>query len=63
MTPPGPPLRRWRLPDGRVYPTYPMDYREFGLEPDEPRVTGESREADGSDEPDEPGGPRSRRCP
>lgn len=61
MSPDG--VIRWRLPDGRVYPTYPMDYREFGLEPDEPRVTGESREADGSDEPDEPGGPRSRRCP
>ncbi|WP_068427389.1 HNH endonuclease signature motif containing protein [Piscicoccus intestinalis] len=25
----------WRLPDGRTYTTYPMDYRELGLHPDE----------------------------
>ena len=25
----------WRLPDGRVYPTFPMDYREFGLHVDD----------------------------
>ena len=33
ITPDG--VVEWRLPDGRVYPTFPMDYREFGLHVDD----------------------------
>ena len=34
ITPDG--VVEWRLPDGRTYPTFPMDYREFGLHVDVP---------------------------
>ena len=34
ITPDG--VVEWRLPDGRIYPTFPMDYREFGLHVDDP---------------------------
>ena len=34
ITPDG--VIEWRLPDGRIYPTFPMDYREFGLHIDDP---------------------------
>lgn len=48
----------WRLPDGRTYPTYPMDYRELGLHPDEgvdkpgtPVPDAPEYRTDGPDEP------------
>ncbi len=43
ITPDG--VIEWRLPDGRVYPTFPMDYREFGLGADETDTRG-AEEAD-----------------
>ena len=48
ITPDG--VIEWHLPDGRVYPTFPMDYRELGLDPDQPDETDEANE---TSEPDE----------
>ena len=43
ITPDG--VVEWRLPDGRVYPTFPMDYREFGLGADEPEAADAGHDA------------------
>ena len=43
ITPDG--IVEWRLPDGRVYPTFPMDYREFGLGADQPETANAGHDA------------------
>ena len=53
ITPDG--VIEWHLPDGRVYPTFPMDYRELGLDPDQPDEPEEADETNEANEPGEPG--------
>ena len=46
---------QWRLPDGKTYTTYPMDYRELGLDLDQPDETEQCVMASETSEPSEPG--------
>ncbi|WP_157087207.1 HNH endonuclease signature motif containing protein [Piscicoccus intestinalis] len=61
ITPDG--VIEWHLPDGKIYSTFPMDYRELGLDPDQPDKTEDAVEPNEVSEPGEPGEPGEHASP